>query len=308
MSDPETFLTEVYVLVDDLLTPLLAAEPTRPGPAPALSPSEIVTLALMSQWARFRSGRDFYRYAEARLRPLFPTLPHRTQFLRQVLRWQAQIAQVAVAVGARLCPSGHEVLDSTAVPTRQAKRRGPGWLPGVATIGASSRLGWYEGVRLLTCVSPTGVLTGYGLAPANTNDRTRAETFFAARAGVTSPKPTVGARHADLYLADMGFGGQACETRWRTAYDATLICPPQPDRHTRRWPGALRRWLTHHRQIIESVHARLLTAFRLDANQPHSLAGLLAAVAATIALHNVTIWLTRRHGRPGLAVVDVLGW
>jgi hypothetical protein len=39
----------------------------------------------------------------------------------------------------------YEALDSSAVPTRDAKRRGAGWLPGLADIGWSNRLGWYEG-------------------------------------------------------------------------------------------------------------------------------------------------------------------
>jgi hypothetical protein len=41
---------------------------------------------------------------------------------------------------------GHyDALESSAVPTRDAKRRGAGWLPGLAAIGWSNRLGWYEG-------------------------------------------------------------------------------------------------------------------------------------------------------------------
>ncbi len=36
----------------------------------------------------------------------------------------------------------YEVLDSTAAVTRDAKRRGTGWLAGQADIGWSNRLGW----------------------------------------------------------------------------------------------------------------------------------------------------------------------
>lgn len=318
MSDPETFLLEVYVVVDDVLAPLIAALPVRPGPPPALSPSEVVTLALMSQWARFRSGRDFYRYAEARLRPLFPTLPHRSQFLRQMLRWRPLIEQVALRLAEHLTdpPPPYEVLDSTAVPVRHRNRRGRGWLAGLVRVGASSRLHWYEGGHLLTCVSPTGVVTGYGIGPAPTNDRHLADTFFAARAAASTraPSPVVlpsagqPRTTTGTYLADMGFGGAAWEAAWATAYQVTLICPPQPDRRSRRWSREQRRWLTHHRQIVESVHARLLTAFRLGDLRPHSLAGWLTALAAIIALHNLTIWLNRQAGRPDLAVVGVLGW
>jgi hypothetical protein len=60
----------------------------------------------------------------------------------------------------------YEVLDATAVPTRDAKRRGLGGLPGLADIGWSSRLGWYEGMYLLLSVNPVGVITGFGYAPA----------------------------------------------------------------------------------------------------------------------------------------------
>lgn len=309
MSDPETFLLEVYVLVDDLVTTLPAATVIRPGPAPALSVSETITLAVMSQWARFRSERDFYRYADACLRPLFPTLPSRPQYNRQVRRWGPVIAEVGAALGQELAHAdAYEVIDATAVPVRNAKRRGPGWLAGLVDISWSNRLGWYEGVHLLTCAGASGVLTGLGAGPATTQDRSLAETFFALRGHRPAVLPSVGQSLGQPYLADMGFGGHACEQRWRTTYGVTVICPPQPDRRTRQWSTDLRHWLVRHRQIIEAVHARLMSAFRLDANRPHTLSGLLAMLAATFAAHNIAIWLNRRYHRPDLTVVGVLDW
>lgn len=309
MSDPEAFLTEVYVAVDDLVRPLLAHQARRPGPAPALSPSEVITLALMSQWARFRSGRDFYRYADARLRPFFPRLPSRPQYVRHAVRLAAVIARIALLVADWLVCAPHEVIDTMAMPVRNAKRRGAGWLTAQVALGKSTRLGWYEGFKLLTCVSPSGVLTGYALAAANRNDRLLADALFRARAQASIDAwASAGHPQTGDYLADMGFGGAECEARWRTAYQANVICPPQSDRHTRVWSSEQRRWLSTQRQIIESVHARLITAFRLGAERAHSLRGVFAHLAATAALHNLTIWLNRRSGRPDLAVVDVLGW
>jgi hypothetical protein len=57
-------------------------EKHRPGPASSLSCSEVVTLAVFGQWARFKSERAFYRYAVRHLRAAFPTLPDREQFNR----------------------------------------------------------------------------------------------------------------------------------------------------------------------------------------------------------------------------------
>src|SRR4051812_50188258 len=75
--DPDTFLTTLYVLVDERCRGL--PEVRRRGPEPALSRSEAITLALLGQWGRFGSERDFYRYADRRL-------PPRTQLNRQIRR------------------------------------------------------------------------------------------------------------------------------------------------------------------------------------------------------------------------------
>ena len=63
------------------------ARPQRtPSPKASLSGSEAVTLVIFSQWARFRSERDFYRYASSHLRSAFPALPRRSQFNRLTQR------------------------------------------------------------------------------------------------------------------------------------------------------------------------------------------------------------------------------
>ncbi len=60
MLDADTFLTELYVMVDDFCKANLPAD-TRPGPEASLSRSEVVTLAIFGQWGRFASERDRQR-------------------------------------------------------------------------------------------------------------------------------------------------------------------------------------------------------------------------------------------------------
>ena len=48
MLDVDTFLTTLYVLVDECNKAILPAAPPTPGPAPALSRSEALTLALFT--------------------------------------------------------------------------------------------------------------------------------------------------------------------------------------------------------------------------------------------------------------------
>jgi hypothetical protein len=100
---------------------------------------------------------------------------------------------------AQRCP--YEALDSSAMPIRDAKRRGEGWLAGRADIGWSNSLGWYEGFRLLLAVNPTGVITGFGFCAASATDQQVAETFFAIRHRPNSRLPSVGSAAWGPYVA-----------------------------------------------------------------------------------------------------------
>ncbi len=124
----------------------------------------MITLALFGQWVQFKSERAFYRYAQHHLQEAFPQLPDRSQFNRLQRHHRDAITAFALFL-VQLLQAQHgayEVLDSTAAVTRDAKRRGLGWLAGQADSGWSNRVGWYEGFHLLLCVTAQGVITGFG--------------------------------------------------------------------------------------------------------------------------------------------------
>src|SRR3989440_11892167 len=73
--DQDTFLTTLYVMIDDFCQSQGYDEKHRPGPAASLSCSEVVTLAVFGQWGQFPSERAYYRYALSHLRAAFPTMP-----------------------------------------------------------------------------------------------------------------------------------------------------------------------------------------------------------------------------------------
>ena len=309
MLDVDTFLTALYVIVDDFRQSRPRKE-HHPGPSPSLSLSELVTLAIFARWSRFTSERDFYRYANSHLRDAFPTLPDRSQFNRSVRHSLGLIEEIALHLAdvmeARRCP--YQALDSSAMLVRDAKRRGEGWLAGSADIGWSNRLGWYEGFRLLVAVDPTGVVTGFGFCAASTADQQAAETFFAARHRPNPRLPSVGSVFSSgPYVADKGFEGEENHRRWLDRYGARVIHPPK--RNSRNpWPKGLRRWVAGIRQIVETVYDKLFNTFGLYRERPHELGGLRARLAARVALHNFCMWLNDQLGRPRLAFADLLGW
>jgi hypothetical protein len=309
MVDLDTFATLLYVTIDEFCKTHLPPEPVQPGRVPALSRSEVMTLGLLEQWSTFRSERAYYRYVRRHLRTAFPTLPDRAQFNRLLRRQERPLTLFALALAQQLeaCGEDYEVLDCTAAQTRNVKRRGRGWLAGQAALGHSNRLGWYHGFRVLLAVVRTGVITGFGFAPANENDRALTETFLEQRLFPEGRLPSVGAPVAPDYLADSGFAGEQCEQRWQELYGAEVHAVRQRGSLVR-WTEAVRTWAAGLRQIVETVNGRLLHVFRLDADRPHHLTGFATRLAAKVALHNFCIWFNRQFGQPDLCVAELIDW
>ena len=167
MMTPDAFVIALYVLVDDFCKARYTP-PTRTGSAASLCASEVLTLALFGQWGWFPSERAFYRYARNHFLTLFPRLPHRAQFNRLVRDHTTVAAalfrHLVELLGAHASP--FQALDSAGIATRNLKRRGEGWLPGLADIGWSNRRGWYEGFHLLQSITPEGVVVRVTLKTA----------------------------------------------------------------------------------------------------------------------------------------------
>jgi hypothetical protein len=307
MLDVDTFLTTLYVMVDDFCQ--CHTPKRKPGPHPSLCASEVITLSLFARWSRFSSERDFYRYAKTNLTDAFPSLPERSQFNRLVRSHTELIEAFSLHLVALLevQKRPYEALDSSAMPTRDCKRRGHGWLAGQADIGWSNSLGWYEGFSLLTATDPTGVITGFCFGAASTADQQMAETFFAMRAQPNRSLCSVGSTSSGPYIADKGFEGAENHRRWRESYGACIIHPPKRN-SLKPWSKHLRRWVASIRQIVESAYDKLFNTFGLWRERPHELQGLRARLAARVALHNFCVWLNEQLGRPRLAFADLLGW
>lgn len=313
MLTPDAFLLTLYVEADDFCKSnpdlVRSCKPAR-GSAWALSVSEVITLAIFAQWARFQRERGFYRYAEQHLKPLFPRLPHRSQFNRCVRACGGILAAFFVHLAQRLgaATSRFEVLDRFGIATRAVGRRGGEWLYGYADKGYCTRLGYFHGMQILSAVTAEGVFTGFGLASGSSKDQPVAETFLEVRYRRTGTWPWTGQPVPErIYVLDKGFSGPHLHLRWQHTYGVQIFCAPQKG-HGRPWPKPVRRMLAGFRQIIETAHDKLLVWFGLDRERPHSLGGLLARVAAKMSLHNFCIWANRQLGRPDLAFADLLGW
>jgi hypothetical protein len=150
MLDVDTFLTALYVIVDDFCHSH-RPQRRRPGPDPSLSEGEVIALSIFARWSRFASERDFYRYAQSHLRGAFPTLPDRSQFNRLVRFHAEAIEEIALHLGQIVKGERlpYQALDASAMP-----------LLGMPSVVVMAGL-----PGMLTSAGPTAWAGTYGLLP-----------------------------------------------------------------------------------------------------------------------------------------------
>jgi hypothetical protein len=216
--DLDSFLVSLYVCVDDWWRERHPPAPRSPGRPALLSESEVLTLAILAQWPRFRSERDFWRFADAHLRSYFPNLCSQSQFNRRVRFLEPEMRALQGAFAGDLSdPSDvYRVLDTTLVAAMVRVRAcRKGLFVGQATFGRSaSKTEWVYGFKVALVVDPGGVITAFGLAPAASDERPIGDALIASD------------RHG-AYLADKGFTGVEWERRWMEAHGALVAATPK---------------------------------------------------------------------------------
>jgi Transposase DDE domain len=297
MMDLDSFLVSLYVLVDDWWkADHPSSAPRKPGRPARLSESEVLTLAILAQWPRFRSERDFWRFAWAHLRPYFPMLCSQGQLNRRIRALEPELPLLQRAFAEDLTePSAiYRVMDTTLVPAIvrvRASRKG--LFCGQASFGRSaSKTEWIYGFKVALVVDPAGVITAFGLAPAASDERPIGEALLASD-------------RYRAYLADKGFTGVEWERLWMEIYGALVAATPKNDSR-RAWTKADRRWASGKRQIIEGVIGQLKDFFCLERHRAKTLGGLLPRLAAKVAAYTCAQRINDSLGRPLRHLVDLL--
>jgi len=294
--DLDSFLVSLYVLVDDWWKLNHAWRTPKTGRPALLSDPEVLTLAILVQWPRFRSERDFWRFAWAHLRPYFPKLCSQSQLNLRIRALELELRALQLAFARELAaPSAvYRVLYTTLVPAIvrvRASRKG--LFCGQATFGRSaSKTEWVYGFKAALVVDPNGVITAFGLAPASSDERPIGEALVASdRYGA--------------YLADKGFTGVQWERLLMERYGALVAATPK-NNSRRAWPKADRRWASGKRQIIEGVIGQLKDFFGLERHRAKTLGGLLARLAAKVAAYTCGQRINDTLSRPLRHLADLL--
>ncbi len=286
--DLDSFVVALYVLVDEWWREHHPPAPRGPGRPTSFSASEVLTLAVLAQWPRFRSERDFYRFADAHLREHFPNLLSHGQLNRRIRALESELKVLQRDLSSMLADGSeaYHVLDTTLIPAVvRARARRNGLFAGQAAFGRSvSKTEWVYGFKVALSVSPEGVVTAFGLAPANCDDRPIGD-FLVASDG------------HDAFLADKGFSSVAWERRWFDEYGMLVAATPQKSAK-RAWTEEACRWAAGKRQVIEGVIWQLKDLFGLERHRAKTLGGLLTRLAAKVVAYTCGQLFNVRAGRP----------
>ena len=309
-----------------------------------MSDSEVLTLVLLAQWRPDRSESGFLRLVAQRWRSYFPRLLSQSAFNRRARDLAGVLCAlgplVSQVVAHRLgCAAAYETLDGVPVPLmrrcRGARHR---LFANEAAVGrGGSDRDWYYGVKLLCAVTAQGLISGFVLGPANTEERWLADALLHWRVDPSAPAPSAAAlaplldtlpyhqrprpgptgplgprRGAGVaptcpYVADLGFRGSAWQQHWARDYSACVLttadyvatqAPPAR--------AAACRWLSSHRQVGETLNALLSERLGLKFPRARTWWGLLARLGTKIAACNLAIFLNYLFDRPPFALFAVL--
>jgi hypothetical protein len=294
--DLESLLVSLYVLVDDWWQRTRPPASRKPGRPPSLLASEVLTLAVLSQWPRWRSERDSFRFAEAHLREYFPNLLSYGQLNRRIRALEHEIRALQSDLAKTLAEPQEvcHVLDTTLIPAVvrvRASRKG--LFAGQATFGRYvSKTEWVYGFKVALSVNPQGIITAFGLAPASCDERPIGEFL------VTSD------RHG-AFLADKGFSSVEWERHWLEEHGMLVAATPQESAR-RVWPEEACRWAAGKRQLIEGVIWQLKDYFGLERHRTKTMSGLLARLAVKIAAYTCGQWLNAQLDRPLRHLAELL--
>ena len=288
-ADMDTFVTALYVKIDDTLrdTPALRLRRPEVGIVPKLSDTELVTMAVVQSLLGFTSEARFLRHARKHLRTFFPYVPGQSGYNKRLRKSEGQLRALIRVLAADTDLFGDDtwVIDSTPVEcgrSRETAKRSD--LVGFAGYGyCASHSRYFWGLRLHLVCTPAGLPVTFALANAKTDEREVARDLFEMEPGLVRP--------GQVILADKGYASAEFET-FLSERGATLLRPAKAGEAPR--PGA--RFLKPLRQIIESINDTLKGQLDLEAHGGHTPGGVVTRVLQRLLAMTAAIWHNHHCG------------
>src|SRR2546430_6480873 len=286
MLDKATVLTTIFTIVDDTMkgSAMIQHALERPGPAPRLSDSEVVTIALYQELIGEPREDRCFRLHQASLRTFFPGLNERSRYNRRKRDLWSMILAVRVSLQIVLEALKLEetaAIDSAPVPCVAYKRsKQASDFAGTADYGVCSSKAMKDfGLKLHSVVSLTGVVMGFVLTGASRYDNQVVVELLDSFA-----------HHLKRLLGDGAYNDAALQTFLEQYRSVELLAPVKVNQPPIRSKQAQQQ-LNRLRLICETVNAQLQEQLHLSKHYAKSTWGLFTRMAAKLTAHSVGMML-----------------
>jgi Transposase DDE domain len=300
MLDKAIVLTTIFTIVDDTMkeSAMIQQILKRPGPAPRLTDSEVVTLALYQELIGEPREDHFFRLHQEQLRPYFPGLNERSRYNRRKRDLWSVILAVRISLQVVLDALQLEetaAIDSAPVPCVGYKRaKAASDFVGTADYGVcSSKAMKYFGLKLHSVVSLSGVVMGFLLTGASHYDNQAVVELLDSFA-----------HHLTRLLGDGAYNDAALQHFLEQYRSIALLAPVKVNQPPVRSKQAQQQ-LNRLRLICETVNAQLQEQLHVSKHYAKSTWGLFTRIAAKLTAHSVGIMVNQLLGRPLLRLADL---
>jgi hypothetical protein len=282
-NDLNTLLTALYVLIDDHVV----APRTCRGRRPALTDSELITLAVAQVLHRYDSERRWIRHihADPQWRAMFPVMLGQSGYHKRLKAAHPLLCR-AILVLAMCSPSWFDdlwITDATPVPcgmSRETVKRSD--LAGHAHYGyCASHSRWYWGLKLYLVCAGDGMPIMWCLATPKLGEREVLAALLDHHRHLL--------RTGQVMLADKGFAGK----QFKELTESMGLELLRPDRKDETYRNGN---LGGVRQRIESVNQTLKGQLDLESHGGRTPAGVFARVAQRLLALAAVIWHNWNNG------------
>ena len=298
--DKATVLTTIFTIVDDVMkgSAVIQKVLRRPGRAPSLSDSEVVTVALYQELIGEPREDHFFRLHRWSLLPFFPRLNERSRYNRRKRSLWSVILAVRLSLQVVLDALELEqtaAVDSAPIPCVGRKRdKAHSAFVGFADYGVcSSKAMKYFGCKLHAVVGLSGTVLGYLLTSAAPYDN---QPLIELLDSIP--------HHLKHLLGDGAYNDEKLQSYLQQYKDLALLAPTKVNQQPKQ-PKKQQQTQNRLRLICETVNAQLQEQMHLSKHYAKSTWGFMTRVAAKVTAHSVGMMVNKLWGRPALRLADL---
>lgn len=298
--DKATVLTTIFTIVDDSMkaSPVIQTALQRPGRAPHLSDSEVVTIALYQELIGEPREDHFFRLHRCNLLPFFPGLNERSRYNRRKRSLWSVILAIRLSLQVVLDALELEqtaAVDSAPVPCVGRKRdKSRSNFSGFADYGiCSSKAMKYFGCKIHTVVGLTGTILGYLLTSAAPYDNQP----------LTELLDSIPHNLTHL-LGDGAYNDEKLQEYLKQYRSLTLLAPTKVNQQPKR-PKEQQKAQNRLRLICETVNAQLQEQMHLSKHYAKSIWGFMTRIATKLTAHSIGMMVNKLWGRPALRLAEL---